>query len=386
MKSEMKRVTNMTEGNSAKLILQLAFPLILTNIGQQLYMIVDASVVGLGVGVKALAAVGSTDWSYWVILWAVTNLAQAFSVFVARYFGQQNYRKMNQAIAMSTIICGIIGSIFTVAGLLAIRPLLTLLKTPSDIMDGAALYLTTMIAGTLIVTAYNMAGAILRAFGDGKSPLIAMLIAALLNVGLDLLFVLVFHWGIFGAAIASVTAQLVSFLYCLIQIKKVEYVDIKKEDWVPNIKMIKKLLAFGLPIALQYMVIAMSGMVVQSTINQQGSIFVAGYTASNKLYGLLESTAIPLGFALSTFCSQNYGAGNKKRVRDGVKTGVKIVLIMAVGVTVTMFAVGKYLLRLFIDAGQDGGMEALRIGYRYSHIICQVVPCLSIRRCACHCL
>ena len=186
----MKQITDMTRGKPVKLILSFALPLILTNVGQQLYMIVDSSVVGRGVGLKALAAVGSADWTYWLILWTVQGLTQGFAVFISRYFGKQDYRNLNKTIAMSTMLCTIIGIVLTAIGLFVANPLLVLLKTPDDIIDNAVVYLTTMIAGTLIVTAYNMAAAILRAFGDGKSPLIAMVIAALMNVGLDLLFVL----------------------------------------------------------------------------------------------------------------------------------------------------------------------------------------------------
>ena len=361
----MKRVTNMTEGSPLKLILLFAIPLIFTNLGQQLYMIVDASIVGRGVGVKALAAVGSTDWSYWLILWTITGLTQGFGVFVSRYFGEKDYDKMNRSITMSTILCVVIGAVLTLIGVLAARPLLILLEIPADILDGAVTYLTTMISGTLIVIAYNMAASILRAFGDGRSPLVAMLIAGLMNIGLDLLFVLVFHWGIFGAAIATVSAQLVSFLYCLVKISKIEYVSLAKANWVPDGKMIKELLLFGLPLALQYIVIAGSGMVMQSTINQHGSLFVAGYTASNKLYGLLESSAISLGFAFSTFFAQNYGAGNKQRVRNGVRTGVKLSILLALGVTVVMLLIGKYLLQAFINAGEAEGPVVLEIAQHY---------------------
>ena len=365
----MKRVTNMTEGSPLKLILLFAIPLIFTNLGQQLYMIVDASIVGRGVGVKALAAVGSTDWSYWLILWTITGLTQGFGVFVSRYFGEKDYDKMNRSITMSTILCVVIGAVLTLIGVLAARPLLILLETPADILDGAVTYLTTMISGTLIVIAYNMAASILRAFGDGRSPLVAMLIAGLMNIGLDLLFVLVFHWGIFGAAIATVSAQLVSFLYCLVKISKIEYVSLAKANWVPDGKMIKELLLFGLPLALQYIVIAGSGMVMQSTINQHGSLFVAGYTASNKLYGLLESSAISLGFAFSTFFAQNYGAGNKQRVRNGVRTGVKLSILLALGVTVVMLLIGKYLLQAFINAGEAEGPVVLEIAQHYLLVI-----------------
>lgn len=361
----MKRVTNMTEGKPGKLILLFAIPLIFTNIGQQLYMIVDASIVGRGVGVKALAAVGSTDWSYWLILWTITGLTQGFGVFVSRYFGERNYNKMNRAITMSTILCAVIGIVLTGIGVLGAKPLLLLLETPADILDGAVIYLTAMAAGTMIVMAYNMAASILRALGDGRSPLIAMLIAGLLNIGLDLLFVLVFHWGILGAAIATVSAQLLSFLYCLVKIRRIEYVNITKEDWKADCRMIKELLVFGLPLAFQYIVIAVSGMVMQSTINAQGSIFVAGYTASNKLYGLLESTAISLGFSFSTFFAQNYGAGKIARVREGVRTGLKISAVLAVGITGVMLLIGKYLLQAFIDAGEQEGPAALEIGMHY---------------------
>lgn len=361
----MEQVTDMTQGKPAKLILSFALPLILTNVGQQLYMVVDSSIVGRGVGLKALAAVGSADWTYWLILWTVQGLTQGFAVFISRYFGKQDYRNVNKTIAMSTILCAIVGIVMTIIGLFAAKPLLMRLKTPHDIIDNATIYLMTMIAGTLIVTAYNMAAAVLRAFGDGKSPWIAMAIAACLNVGLDLLFVMVFHWGVFGAAFASVTAQLFSFLFCLVRIRKVEYVQFAKGDWKFNGKMAAEMLAFGLPIALQMIVIAISGMVLQSAINLQESIFIAGYTAMNKMFGLLESSAFALGAASSTFFAQNYGAGRKDRVRSGVRTSAVISVIMAVCVTFVMLLIGRYLLQMFIDATEEGATEALQIGFRY---------------------
>lgn len=365
----MKQVTDMTQGKPAKLILSFAFPLILANVGQQLYMVVDSSIVGRGVGLRALAAVGSADWTYWMILWTIMGLAQGFSTFISRYFGNQDYRSMNKTIAMSTMLCAISGVVLTIIGLFVARPLLVLLKTPGDIIDTSTTYLMTMIAGTLVVTAYNMAASILRSFGDGKSPLIAIMIAACLNVGLDLLFVMVFHWGVFGAAIASVTAQFFSFLFCLVQIRKVEYVQFEKEDWKFDGKMAIKMLSFALPIAMQMIVIAISGMIFQSAINLQGSIFVSGYTAMNKMYGLLESTAISLGMAASTFFAQNYGAGKKDRVRWGIRTTAVISVIMAGCVTVIMLLAGKYLLQMFIDASENGAAEALQIGFRYLMIM-----------------
>ena len=365
----MSKTVDMTKGSITKHIVSFALPLLLTNLGQQLYMIVDAAIVGRGVGVKALASVGATDWCYWLILWTVTGLTQGFSTFISRYFGDKNYKAVNKTIAMSAILSAIIGAILTAAGIIAAKPLLNLLNTPSDIIDGATLYLITMISGTLIVTAYNMAAAILRAFGDGKTPLIAMIIAGVLNILLDSLFVFVFKWGIFGAAIASVTAQLVSFIFCVIRIHRIDCVNLERSVWKPDRKMIKDMLVFGIPVSVQYIIIAVGGIILQSSVNMQGSIFIAGYTATNKVYGLLECSATSLGLACSTFFAQNYGARLYDRVKKGVSIAVRIVIGMAIVVLTAVTFTKKYLLQLFLDVNEPGGYEALDIAVHYLSIM-----------------
>ncbi len=371
----MSRTVDMTVGSPTRHLLKFAFPLIVTNIGQQLYMIADASIVGRGVGVKALASVGATDWIYWMILWAGIGLTQGFSTFVARFFGEKNYRDLNKSIGNSIFLCAVIGIILTLGGILSARPLLELLGTPDDILDGATLYLVTMISGTLVVIAYNMSASVLRAFGDGKSPLIAMIIAAALNIGLDCLFVFVFKWGIFGAAIASIIAQLVSFLFCLVRIRRIEYVKLDREALRFDFKMMKELLLFGLPIAFEYMIIAVGGIILQSSVNLQGSIFIAGYTATNKVYGLLESSAISLGLAASTFLSQNYGAGLYDRFKRGVRASLAIVTAMAFAVMTLAFLLKDHIMRLFIDTSEVGGDEALGLSVQYFTIL---ASCLLI--------
>ena len=365
----MNKATDMTVGNPAKHIITFAIPLILTNFGQQLYMIADAAIVGRGVGVKALAAVGSTDWCYWMILWTVSGLTQGFSTFVSRYFGEKKYKNMNKVIAMSALLCVAIGVILTTVGLFAASPLLMLLNTPRDILDDSTIYLMTMIAGTLIVTAYNMAGSILRAFGDGKTPLYAMVIAASLNIGLDCVFVFLFQWGIFGAAMASVLAQLISFLFCFLKIRRIEYVHIEGTMWVPDRKLVKELILFGIPIAIQNIIIAFGGILLQSSVNLQGSIFVAGYTATNKVYGLLECSATALGVACCTFFAQNYGAGKFDRLNQGMRITLKIVVAMALTVMSIVLISRRYLLQLFLNTSEAGGPEALETGIRYLTIM-----------------
>lgn len=361
----MARTVDMTVGNPTKHILKFSLPLILANIGQQLYAVVDASIVGRGVGVKALASVGTTDWVYCMILWSVISLTQGFSTFVSRYFGEKSYSKMNKAIAMSTLLSGFISVILVLIGILAARPLLEVMNTPSDIIDGATAYLVIMIGGTVVVTAYNLASSILRAFGDGKSPLIAMVIAGVLNVGLDLLFVLLFRWGIHGAAIASVLSQLISFLFCLFRLKKIDFIHLERKAFKPDWKEIKELLAFSIPLTLQSITIALGGIFLQSVINQQESIFIAGYTATNKMYGLMECSATALGLACSTYFAQNYGAGLYKRVRKGVKTATLIAAGMALAVFGILLVSRWGLLQLFLDVKQENGFEALEIAVRY---------------------
>ncbi|MBR1952488.1 MAG: MATE family efflux transporter [Lentisphaeria bacterium] len=364
----MDQTIDMTTGSPVKHLLTFTLPLWLTNIGQQLYMITDASIVGRGVGVSALASVGSCDWIYWMVLWIIMGLTQGFATFISRYFGMKDYAKTNKVIAMSALLCGVIGVFLTICGLLLANPLLKLLKTPQDIIDGAASYLLTMLSGTLCVMAYNMAAAVLRAFGNSRHPLYAMLIAATVNIVLDILFIFGFNWGITGAAAASVLAQLISFFYCLAQIRKITIISLPREIWKADFDMLTELFKFGLPVALLYVFIAASGIVVQYAINLQGSVFVAGFTATNKIYGLMECTAISLGVAIATFCSQNYGAKNYKRFKEGVLKGFLLTELMALVITFLVLLPGKYLLKLFIAPGSSYGSSALQVAELYLFI------------------
>lgn len=361
----MQQTVDMTVGSPTKHILNFPLPLIAANMGQQLYAVADASIVGRGVGVMALASVGATDWLYCMLLWTVIGLTQGFSTFVSRCFGEKDFYKLNKVIATGSLLTGIISLFLAVAGLLLARPILNIMGTPIDILPGAVSYISIISGGMVVVGAYNWASSVLRAFGDGKSPLIAMVIAAVLNIGLDVLFVFPFDWGICGAAIASVLAQLVSFLYCLYRLSKISCIHLDRKMWALDLTMVKDLLAFGLPLALQFITIALGGIFLQSVINQQGSVFIAGYTATNKMYGLMESSSIALGLACSTFFAQNYGAGLYKRVKAGIKSACLIATVMAIIVFAILFLIRWNLLQLFLDVNKENGYEALCVAVRY---------------------
>ena len=371
----MSKVMDMTKGTPWRLMLAFAFPVILTNLGQQLYQIADAAIVGRGVGVDALAAVGCTDWTIWMVLWSMTTMTAGFATLVSRFFGSREYTKMNQAIMTSSVLSAGIALILMLLGVVLARPLLLLMDTPQEILGDAVIYLRTMLAGTLIVTAYNLAASILRALGDSKTPLVAMIIAAVLNIALDLLLVMVFHWGVFGAAFASVVSQLVSFLFCFWKIKRIEIVRFDRASLRWDGRLAWETLSVGLPLAIQYMIINFGGMILQATVNGLGSGFVAGYTASKKLYGLLECTAVSLGAAFTTYTAQNFGAKQYRRIRHGVNIGMILSVGAASVFMVLLLPFLRQLPLLFID-GEE--LEAIEVGVHFLLRMILAMPILYL--------
>ncbi|MBQ2999611.1 MAG: polysaccharide biosynthesis C-terminal domain-containing protein, partial [Clostridia bacterium] len=255
------------------------------------------------------------------------------------------------------------------------RPLLLLMDTPEEILYDATVYLITMLLGTLIVTAYNLAASILRALGDSKTPLVAMIIAAVLNIALDLLLVVVFHWGVFGAAFASVISQLISFVFCFLKIRKIEIVRLDKEAFRWDGALAWETLSIGLPLAIQYMIINFGGMILQATVNGLGSGFVAGYTASKKLYGLLECTAVSLGAAFTTYTAQNFGARQYRRIRHGVGVGMVLSVVAAGIFIVLLLPFLRQLPLLFIDAAES---EAIDVGVHFLLRMILAMPILYL--------
>ena len=206
--------------------------------------------------------------------------------------------------------------VLTAAGELVASPMLALLKTPENIVAGSLTYLRVMIGGLTVITFYNLEASLLRALGDGRSPLIAMVIASCTNIGLDLLFVMGFRLGIAGAAVATLMAQGISCIYCFVVLRRVPFLKLKHQDFAIDISLAKRLLRLGMPVMFQDAIISIGGMVLQSVINGFGVLFVAGFTATNKLYGILETAAISYGYAISTFVAQNKGAGRNFLCRD----------------------------------------------------------------------
>lgn len=375
----MKKNTQiMTVGTPWKLILGLALPLMFGNIFQQLYTVMDTLIVGRVLGVNALAALGASDWLNWMILGLITGITQGFSILAAQKFGAGKIEELKQAVGASITLSAISAVIIELLSQTLLLPLLRLLDTPADILPMSVTYLRILFAGIPIVMAYNLLASLLRALGDGRTPLYAMVVASVLNILLDILFVAGFHTGVGGAAAATLIAQAIAALYCLRVILRMEILHIHTAHLRPAGQLVWQLFSLGTPMAAQNTIIAVGGLVIQSIVNGFGVIFIAGYTASNKLYGILEIAATSYGYAMVTYVGQNLGAGLIRRIRQGVKHALGIALATSVVIALVMLLTGRFLVGSFITGSPQEVLAATDIAYRYLAIMSIFLPILYL--------
>lgn len=363
------KTKDMTQGAPIVLILTFALPLMVGNIFQQLYTVVDTMVVGQVLGVSALASLGATDWTNWMMLGIIQGFTQGFSIRIAQDFGAGNTKRIRKDITSSVILAAVLAVVLVIVGQAFLQPLLQVMQTPPDVIGNAMLYLRIMFAGIPIVMAYNMLASILRAFGDGKSPLYAMIIACFINITLDIVFVAFWNMGIAGAAIATLIAQCCSAIYCMFALRKVSIVKLERRDWRADRELYIDLMKLGVPMAFQNAIISIGGMIVQSVVNRFGVLFIAGFTATNKLYGVLEVAATSYGYAMVTYTGQNLGAGKLDRVKKGLRSALVVAVFTAAAIAICMLVFGKNILGLFISGTPEEVTAALEIAYRYLSIM-----------------
>ena len=363
------KVKDMTSGSPARLIMLFAIPLMLGNIFQQLYTMVDTIVVGQIVGVQALAALGAVEWVMWLVLGVASGMTQGFSILIAQYYGAREIKDLKKALAHSYILTAILAAAVLVVSQAGAYGLLRFLNTPENIIGMSMSYLRVVFCGIPMIAAYNIFASALRAMGNSKTPLTAMILAAIINVVLDILFVAQFHMGVAGAAAASVIAQSFSAVYCFLVLRKINIVKLEKSHFSKDVILDKKLLKLGTPIVFQNVIIAVGGLVVQYVVNGYGFLFVAGFTATNKLYGLLEMAAISYGYAIVTYVGQNLGAKRPDRIKKGVRASAVIAAITSAVISVVMILWGKTILSLFISGDPKQTQQVLEIAYRYLFIM-----------------
>ena len=364
------RATDMTQGKPARLIMAFALPMMAGNVCQQLYTIVDGAFVGRFAGIDALAAVGAADWLCWMFLGVITGFAQGFSVLISQRFGAQDTQGVRRAAAQSVLLTALIAAgVIALSQTLMTAILRGALHTPKDILPQAVLYLRIIMCGVPIYAAYNVMAAMLRAVGESKTPLLSMLIASFVNIALDGLFVIAFRWGVAGAAAATLIAQASAALYCLSLVRRMPALRFGREDMHWDRALARRLIFLGSPTAAQNVIIGLGGMAVQRVINGYGSVFIAGFTATNKLYGIMEMAAVSYGGAMAAYAGQNYGAGQKERLTKGVRAGVMMALVTSCAIALALFLAGRPVLSLFVDPEAAQREEVLSVALRYLHIM-----------------
>lgn len=359
----MKTVQNdMTTGNPMKIILNFTLPIFLGNVFQQFYNMADAVIVGKFVGNKALAAVGSTGTIMFLIYGFVVGMTAGFTVPTAQKFGAGDMKGMRRTVAGAGVLSLVVGALLTMLFMLFMKPLLTLMNTPSDIFKDAYGYIMIISGGILAQMLYNLLSSILRAIGNSKIPLYFLIISALLNILLDLLFIVGFHMGATGAAVATIIAQGVSGILCLIYIiAKIPVLHLNRNDLHAGKDVYGIQLKIGLPMALQYSITAIGSMMVQSSLNILGSTLVAAFTAAGKIEQVVTQAYVAMGTTMATYSAQNMGAGSVKRIREGFRANTIIGIIYSLVAAAFVMTVGKYMTYLFVSEDVDLIMNSVDI-------------------------
>ena len=342
---------DMTSGSTMKLILGFAVPLLMGMLFQQVYSLVDTIIVGRFLGVSALAAVGATGSINFLIVGFCQGICNGFALPVAQRFGAKDYDGLRKYVGNSAVLSIIFGGAITLITVIACRPILELMQTPADIIDLSYHYIVVIFAGIPAIMLYNILSAYLRSLGDSITPVIFLVLSAGLNIGLDLLFIVTFHWGVFGAAFATVLSQAVSGILCLILIiKKFDLLHLKREDWKLDWGYSRYLLIMGLPMGLQYSITAIGSVILQASVNTLGSTAVASMTAGSRISMFVVCPFDALGSTMATFGGQNVGAGRLDRLGRGLRSAVILGAIYSALILVGLIFFGRDLILLFVSA------------------------------------
>lgn len=366
---------DMTKGSPIKLIIQFMIPMCLGNIFQQFYNIADSIIAGQFLGVDALAAIGSTGSLIFLVTGWLNGLTSGFSVWVSQWFGARKTDRMRHFIAMSIYICVAFVVVMTVGLLAANEPILRLMNAPENLLDDISSYMAIIYAGLVVTCAYNALAAVLRALGDSKSPLYFLIVSAVINVVLDIAFIVIFHMGVEGCAYATVIAQGISALLCLVYIiKKFPVLRLKKEDFRFSVNTVKKLLGLGIPMGLQFSITAIGTIIVQGAINVYGAVYMAGFSAAGKIQNIICTVFVAFGATIATYVGQNRGAGKMDRVKQGVRLTQMMILVCSVVLMAVIHFFGKYMIFLFIDPAETEVLHAAEI---YFNIVSWAYPFLG---------
>lgn len=344
---------DLTEGNPFSLILGFSIPVLFGFLFQQFYNVVDTAIVGKFLGKEALAAVGATGSVNFLVIGFCMGICNGFAIPVAQKFGAKDFVLMRRYVMAATYLSIVFSAVLTILTVVFCRPLLVLMRTPSNILDGAVGYISVIFAGIPVIFLYNLTAGIIRSLGDSKTPLYFLVFASILNIVLDIVFITCFSWGVVGAAIATVISQGISGILCLFfMAKKFEILKMSKDDRKIRSELFPVLCGQGVPMGLQYSITAIGSVILQSSVNTLGSDAVASVTAGTKLSMFFSTPFDALGTTMATWGGQNAGAQKYPRLKKGLLVSCAIGLGYSAIAFVIMIFFGNALGRIFINANE----------------------------------
>ncbi|HCB29205.1 MAG TPA: MATE family efflux transporter [Enterococcus sp.] len=372
---------DLTKGSPAKLILMFTVPLLIGNVFQQFYNMVDMIIVGQTLGKNALAAVGATGSLTFLIIGFAQGLTAGLAIITAQRYGAKDYRGLKKSFAASVVISLIVTIVLTVLSLVFIHPMLQLMQTPPEIIDQAQTFISIILLGIFASMSFNLLSNVIRALGDSRTPLFFLIIAVIINVVLDLIFIILFGMGVEGAAIATVIAQVSSSVLCLVYIKKkIPLLQLRKKDFSFDKEEIRVHLNAASPMAFQSSIIAIGAIVLQAALNSLGTDVVAAQAAASRIDQFANQPMMSFGIAMATFSAQNYGAKEYGRILKGVKQTLmmSIGFSLVAGATVIFF--GHSLMKLFVSSSETRVFELAQTYFNINGSLYWILAILFILR------
>lgn len=350
---------NMTEGSPVKLILKFSLPLLLGNLLQQAYNMIDAAIVGQVLGADALAGVGASGSVQFLVLGFCIGICAGFSIPIAKYFGAGREDRLRTCIFHAYLLTALFAAVITTVTALLCNNILRIMSTPDNIYSDAYTYLLIIFLGIPFMLFYNLLAGIMRAVGDSRTPFIFLAVSTVLNIFLDMLLIMVIKLGVAGAALATVMSQAVSGISCFVYIqKKYPLLRISRDMFRFNRFAVRELFIMGVPMGLQYSITAIGSMVMQSANNGLGSDYVSGFTAGSKLKQLAMCPFDAIATGVSVFSGQNLGAGNDKRIRRGILSGIAIGTAYGAAVGLMLILFGRPLSLMFVKSSETAVLDA----------------------------
>ncbi len=356
---------DLTNGSERKLIFQFALPMLMGNVFQQLYNIVDSIIVGNFIGKEALAAVGASFPIIFTMIALIIGIASGSTIVIAQFFGARDYQTVRKMIDTLLIFLFFASLLVTIIGITFTEQILRIIQLPEDIIPQAKAYLDIYLAGMIVFFGFNGISAILRGLGDSKTPMYFLIISTLLNIGLDLLFVLVFKWGIKGVAIATILSQGIAFISAIIYLNSThKIIRFRLKNLTFDMGLFKKSFRIGLPTGIQHTFVSLGMMAVLTIVNLFGTNVIAAYSVVLRINSIASLPAMNFAAALATFVGQNLGAGKTHRAIKGLKETILMSSLVSVSVSILVIVFGKFLMVLFTP-----DPEVIRIGKEYLMIV-----------------